>query len=338
MKLSFRVKDRQSIDFAEAEMLKSQNSIYGAIAHENELARGLPLGSVITSAVKLTDSAYHLLDGSSIPQNGIYADFATYLKSLYPNGDYSADQYKADYDTYGQCGHFVIDDINNVIKLPMVTDFIANVKANKPLGFTENDMLKQHTHKTTVHTHWNAGGDMGTNSNNTRTTYNVDLTTKNMDPAGGDETRPKNVRFHYYIVLVNKLNPTNNAAISGQLNLENYVNEVASKLAKSDIVRYPICTWRASDGLSWYVIYNDGWKECGGCISVTSTYVSTRTITYPITFSSTNYTLLLAPRGVKSTDSFAAGFTEKTTTGFTYQGVQVATVANNGTDWEAKGF
>ena len=71
--------------------------------------------------------------------------------------------------------------------------------------------------------------------------------------------------------------------------------ELNDKLSKSDVKRYAIETWIAPDGNSWYTIYNDGWKECGGIINNKVTGRST--VQLPnITFSNEKYVVLLTIR------------------------------------------
>lgn len=60
--------------------------------------------------------------------------------------------------------------------------------------------------------------------------------------------------------------------------------------------RYVVETYKSSDGNTWYTIYNDGWKECGGTITSVP-YDTSFTLNLPVTFSDTKYTCLLVAMG-----------------------------------------
>lgn len=121
------------------------DNIYNAETHtltvqnieSDSIPIGLPIGSIITSAVPLTDASVHLLDGSTISQTGIYADFVTYLKSQISAGyDLSCTQTKFDNDVQstGNCGKFVIDDTAGTIRLPKITRFIQGLSSINDIG------------------------------------------------------------------------------------------------------------------------------------------------------------------------------------------------------------
>ena len=121
------------------------DNIYNAETHtltvqnieSDSIPIGLPIGSIITSAVPLTDASVHLLDGSTISQTGIYADFVTYLKSQISAGyDLSCTQTEFDNDVQstGNCGKFVIDDAAGKIRLPKITRFIQGLSSINDIG------------------------------------------------------------------------------------------------------------------------------------------------------------------------------------------------------------
>ena len=66
-------------------------------------------------------------------------------------------------------------------------------------------------------------------------------------------------------------------------------------------------TWRS--GTSWYRKYADGWIEQGGRIGAYS-----GTITFPVSFSNTNYTFLSMPIGRVSNNYYVIETTSMTTT------------------------
>jgi hypothetical protein len=189
----------------------------------------LPVGAVFASALPLTDSSVHLLDGSTISQTGIYEQFAVYLKSLRDAG-YKITCTQSEFDTsvstYGQCGKFVINDNTKTIRLPKITEFIASSNGGQEIGLAELDSFKSHNHTmqsagahthSTTHTYsgvsgsWNNSADLLTASRNAGTvaksTSSNGSHTHTIDNTGGSETRPKNIRYPYYIVLISGFDP-----------------------------------------------------------------------------------------------------------------------------------
>lgn len=221
-------------------------------------AVSLPVGSIFTSAIPLTDARVHLLDGSTISQTGIYATFADLIKSLVADGKlttYTQSQFDSDVSTYGQCGKFVIDNDAGTIRLPLITEFIASNNGGQEIGLAQLDEFKSHTHIQDPHTHiqnahrhsihnpyQNTGanhviipasagsateGDPSYNWSPTgySAATNQDTIATNQN-TGGEETRPKNIRYPYYIVLAAGYK-------SDQVvNIDNIVNELDRKQDK----------------------------------------------------------------------------------------------------------
>lgn len=73
-------------------------------------------------------------------------------------------------------------------------------------------------------------------------------------------------------------------------------------------------TW--IQGTSWYRKYSDGWIEQGG--EFTKQRDTNITITFPLVFKNTNYTIATSQYAQLSRDSPVCSFTEKYTTGFTH--------------------
>ena len=77
-----------------------------------------------------------------------------------------------------------------------------------------------------------------------------------------------------------------------EFNLDNIATDLNNKIGKGECVRYPVSKWVSSDGLSWYVVYNDGWKECGSQVTPTTSGFGTLVFPLPQGFSTTNYIIL----------------------------------------------
>lgn len=79
------------------------------------------IGQIIPSAIPLTDAGLHLLDGTLINGSGIYSAFVTYISGLvstYPDLFVTEADWQTSVNTYGVCGKFVYDSVNNTVRLP----------------------------------------------------------------------------------------------------------------------------------------------------------------------------------------------------------------------------
>ena len=100
------------------------NATYWA---EAVLDSGRKIGEIVTSTIPLSDAGLHLLDGALISGAGAYADFVTYIASIYNSSlNYfcTEAQWQASVSQYGVCGKFVYDSVNNTVRLPKITGFI----------------------------------------------------------------------------------------------------------------------------------------------------------------------------------------------------------------------
>ena len=101
----------------------------------NVLTRNV--GEIVHSLVPLTDAGLHLLDGAWIDANGSYADFVTYILSLYTDyPDLFTDEtgYNNSITNYGVCGKFYYDQTNQRLKLPKITGIIEGTVDATALG------------------------------------------------------------------------------------------------------------------------------------------------------------------------------------------------------------
>lgn len=170
----------------------------------------LPVGAVFASALPLTDSSVHALDGTTISQSGLYEQFAVYLKSLRDAG-YKITCTQSEFDTsvstYGQCGKFVINDTLGTIRLPKITEFVASSNGGQEIGLAQLDTFKQHTHYT--NDAYSGGATQASryaleSISSTKTGWGNLV---GNSPTGDTETKPKNIRYPYYIVLISGFDP-----------------------------------------------------------------------------------------------------------------------------------
>ena len=95
------------------------------------------IGEIVQSTIPLTDAGLHLLDGSLISGSGSYADFVTYIAGLvndYPNLFETEANWQTSVTTYGVCGKFVYDSVNNTVRLPKITGIIEGTIDATALG------------------------------------------------------------------------------------------------------------------------------------------------------------------------------------------------------------
>lgn len=97
------------------------------------------IGEIVASTIPLTDAGLHLLDGALLSGSGVYADFVTYIASLYsasplPSYFTTESDWQDSVTTYGVCGKFVYDSVNNTVRLPKITGFIEGAGGISTLG------------------------------------------------------------------------------------------------------------------------------------------------------------------------------------------------------------
>ena len=203
---------------------------------------GLPVGTIFTSALPQTNSGVHLLDGGYIATNGIYSDFCKLVKKLIEDGYNllcSEEEFNSDVAEYGQCGKFVLDEENNTLRLPLITEFIASNNGGQEIGLAQLDEFKSHEHKIKQRQQWYSK-DIVMNSStgsiyNWRAKEGGTTYSSYQDPdndilaTGGEETRPKNIRYPYYIVLATV------KQTDIEVNIDNVVNDLNNKADKLDI-------------------------------------------------------------------------------------------------------
>ena len=216
--------------FSNMFIIGSQNNI----VNEN-----LFIGQVVTFAVATDNPSFQRLDGRNLLQNGMYEEFCKWLKTKASKDPtsvaiYTIEEYANIMATYGQCGGFVINNTGstltsgtysvdaNSIKLPTITEFIASNNSGENIGVSELDEFKSHQHKLMrYNSQYQAGYGVGTHTGTiaetATTVYISEILTNNV---GGLETKPKNIRYPYYIVVSNGIQD------NIQINLNNIINDI----------------------------------------------------------------------------------------------------------------
>lgn len=316
----------------------------GTLAESNnDSGPSLPIGMIFASAIEITDARFHLLDGGTIAKDGIYAEFATMLETLYPNGDYTTSQYESDLGAYGQCGHFVIGA--DTIRLPKITKFVEGLSDISDLGKSYGAGLpnisgdfgaKTYSADTDPNgafywswTDWWVTPKGTDKDKNTRVQF--DASTFNSIYGNSTTVQPQSTAYPYYIVLANGYKS------DVQVDIDNVATELNNKADKTlSNVTYPSITagstttgtadrvikqYLSSDGLTWYRLWASGWIECGGMRSKTSGERTSVKVTLPVAFSNTNYVVASTYHENNSsvatlTSEYFGYIAQKTTTGF----------------------
>lgn len=119
-------------------LIRSVNNV-NADENGNVAISSLIPNQIIQSPVPLTDANLHLLDGALLSGDGAYADYVAMMAELY-NADSTATCWTTESDwqtsvsTYGECGKFVYDSVNNTLRLPKLTSFVQATNSANELG------------------------------------------------------------------------------------------------------------------------------------------------------------------------------------------------------------
>lgn len=281
------------------------------------------IGEIVVSTIPLTDSGLHLLDGTLVSGSGSYADFVTYIAGLYADSNYSAifeteSNWQSAVTTYGVCGKFVYDSVNNTVRLPKYSNKIYTSNPNSlpvigngmSLGLTDGTqntgvnfgMYANGTLGLTVNNYGRSVGELGSNG----------LPTQNYKAAGvtTDSTKSgliadlsnitTSLDGYYYIVV----------ATSTKTDIQVDIDEIATDLnGKADVDLTNVSNTSGfrklveiyNNGTDWYKVYSEynpstgvyigQWCEQGG-FAPSSTGAYTASITLLKPYKDTNYTVV----------------------------------------------
>ena len=286
------------------------------------------IGEIITSTLPLSSAGLHLLDGALIDGSGIYADFVTYIGNLYqndPTAAYFTDEtsWQASVTTYGVCGKFVYDSVNNTVRLPKLTGIIEGTTDLTALGDLVEAGLPNITGmaRTTVSGDSISAQRTGALSNTARTNDNlqtnygnywtgfqsISLDASLSNPIYGNSAtvQPQTIKCLVYIVIAtvtkteiqvdidNIVTDLNGKADTDLLNLtaglaNTICTTAATTVPSATSARPAVIVENYKNGYSWYRVYSDGWCEQGGMLAGTGT-LAKATVTLLKTFASADY-------------------------------------------------
>lgn len=195
------------------------------------------IGEIVASTIPLTDAVLHLLDGSLLSY-GSYQDFIDYIADLYESGDYpdlfeTEANWQQSVTTYGVCGKFVYDSVNNTVRLPKITGIVEGTTDLTALGDLVEAGLPNITGswRSGIYTSESAtsgaiyGVDYGTDhggSGSTMETYTFNINASRSSSIYGNSStvQPQTIKVLYYIVL----------ATSTKTEIEVDIDEIATDL------------------------------------------------------------------------------------------------------------
>ena len=240
------------------------------------------IGEIITSTIPLTDAGVHLLDGTLLSGSGSYGEFVAYIADLYGDGTNIPSYFCTEADwqtsvtTYGVCGKFVYDSVNNTVRLPKVTGIIEGTTDVNALGdLTEAGLpnLKGWIRPMTggmsgdgvlFRETARSGGGLSGGSGGYYQTYTFDAYNYSSVYSDNISTvQPQTIKAFYYIVV----------ATSTKTDIQVDIDEIATDLnGKADVdlsnCTKPHIVETYVNGTSWYNIYSNGWCEQGGAIDL----------------------------------------------------------------------
>lgn len=299
--------------------------LYGFIteAYDKANVKSRNIGEIVLSTIPLSDAGLHVLDGSLLEGTGVYADFVSYIASLYtsdPTASYFCTQTEWDNieQAYGVCGKFVYTAASGSnpasVRLPkysnkIYTSDIANsasvIGNGKTLGLTSGSSdLGLYAGNTAMGANASMyGTDVGVAINshtNTQKTVGVTTDATKSGLVADLSNITTTLEGYWYIVTAT----STKTAI--EVNIDNVITDLNGKVDKSSLGEiYPVIE-TYHNGSKWYRVYSDGWCEQGGIIIREAT--TKMTINLYKSYADTDYSINLQ---AQAADSY-------TTNGYTY--------------------
>ena len=175
------------------------------------------IGEIVASAIPLTDAGVHLLDGSQL-QYGSYKSFIDYIAGLYDSGDYSAmftteADWQSAITSYGVCGKFVYDSVNNTVRLPRIYGFTEGASGTATVGDLTEAGLPNITGQFTLGDPKDFSGALykvaatssGTSQpgGSTDSVIGLDASRSSSIYGNSSTVQPQSIKVLYYIVIAN---------------------------------------------------------------------------------------------------------------------------------------
>lgn len=199
------------------------------------------IGEIFPASLPITDAGAHLLDGGLILGGGIYQGFVDYIADLYaenPSANYFTTEalWQQSVTTYGVCGKFVYDSVNNTVRLPKITGIIEGttdvsalgdlVEAGLPniTGYINGAVFDTYMstqdptsalYRTRDYSTEGAGGGGYVNGD-----YAFDASRSNSTYGNSSTVQPQTIKVLYYIVV----------ATTSKTEIQSDIDEIATDL------------------------------------------------------------------------------------------------------------
>lgn len=307
------------------------------------------MGEIVASTIPLVDAGLHLLDGAKILGDGIYAGFVEYIANLYTGGEEprteppeyfcTEEEWQQTVATYGVCGKFVYDSVENSVRLPLVEGFtestldmtvlgnIAEAGLPNITGNTPNVGACLNNNNSTLvdgafssYSSSNGGFGGGGGYTNAAARLKFDASRSNSIYGNSDTVQPQAVKILYYVVIATIVKTDvvvdidqvatdlNGKMDKDMTNMGPLPTSVIDKF-KEALGETVIKTYVS--GTSGYRIWSDGYCEQWGNVVVTDN--NQPTVTMVKSFADLNYIINVTAKN----------------TNYAYVVMSVFTVTNN---------
>lgn len=174
------------------------------------------VGQIVESPLPIADASLHLLDGNLILGGGIYSAFVTYIAGLvstYPDCFTTEANWQSAVATYGVCGKFVYDSVNNTVRLPKITGIVEGTTDLTALGDLVEAGLPNITGSFTNENNGTVGAtgafyktsgdrkDGRSGNDNYNDWYYFDASRSNSIYGNSTTVQPQTIKVLYYIVV-----------------------------------------------------------------------------------------------------------------------------------------
>lgn len=288
------------------------------------------IGEIFFSTIPITDAGVHLLDGSLINGSGSYSNFVNYIAGLvntYPNCFTTESNWQTAVTTYGVCGKFVYNSVNNTVRLPKITGIVEGttdvtalgslVEAGLPniTGSVKNCMAyysSQIASAGALYTSTRSGTKLaGATSSSVSSENDLYISASRSSSIYGNSTtvQPQAIKVLYYIVIANS------TKTEIEVDIDEIATDLNGKVDKANLVEAHCIIESYQNGTSWYRVYSDGWCEQGASETITNaTSATAKTINFLKEFKNTNYIVLYQPTTSFANDMDSRYLTVKTKT------------------------
>lgn len=331
------------------------------------------VGEIIESTIPLTNAGLHLLDGSIIIGNGVYSEFVTYMAGLvntHPEIFTTETDWQNSVSTFGVCGKFVYDSVNNAVHLPSFSSqrrYLISTYENGDNWYRiySDGWCEQGGRVTVTSNIWETvtllkpfldtnytltGGSVEPDSSYSTNPYSVafkNYTTTTFETSQHDDNSVNkgtwswiaqgyiDISTYKVIPLYEYIVVANTVKTPIEVDIDEIATDLNAKVDKADLSEVQCVVETYSNGTSWYRVYSDGWCEQGGEFPNSGT--NTQQITFLKEFADTNYYFNRCNESTVTgtATSFAnEGYTDKQTSGikvYCYSSITKCI-------WEAKGY